>query len=55
MICICMYVCICISILPVILKKSVENFCFLKLFCFSVKNENTKKPGFYTLLEKKFS
>ena len=39
-----------ISILHVILKKSVRNFCFLKLFCSLVKNENTKRPGFYTLL-----
>ena len=39
-----------ISILHVILKESVQNFCFLKLFCSSVKNENTKRPAFYTLL-----
>ena len=39
-----------ISILHVILKKRVRNFCFLKLFCSSVKNQNTKKTGFYTLL-----
>ena len=31
-------------------KKRVGNFCFLKLFCSLVKNENTKRPGFYTLL-----
>ena len=37
-----------ISILHVILKKSVLNFCFLKLFCSLVKNENTKRAGFYT-------
>ena len=37
-----------ISILHVILKKSVQNFCFLKLFCSLIKNENTKRPGFYT-------
>ena len=34
----------------VILKKSVRNFCFLKLFCSLVTNENTKNSGFYTLL-----
>ena len=34
----------------VILKKSVQNFCFLKLFCSLVEKENTKRPGFYTLL-----
>ena len=34
------------------IKKSVQNFCFLKLFCFLVQNENTKRPGFYTLLVK---
>ena len=39
-----------ISIFYVILKKSVQNFCLSKLFCFLVKNENTKRPGFYTLL-----
>ena len=39
-----------ISILHVILEKSVRNFCFLKFFCYSVKNKNTKRPGFYTLL-----
>ena len=39
-----------ISVLYVILKKSVQNFCFLELFCSLVKNENTKGPGFYTLL-----
>ena len=39
-----------ISVLHVILKKSVQNFCFLKLFCSLVKNENTKRPAFYTLL-----
>ena len=36
-----------ISILHVILKKSVE---FSKLFCSLDENENTKRPGFYTLL-----
>ena len=36
-----------ISILHVILKKSVE---FSKLFCSLDKNENTKRPGSYTLL-----
>ena len=39
-----------ISVLYVTLKKSVQNFCFLELFCSLVKNENTKGPGFYTLL-----
>ena len=29
--------------------ESVRNFCFLKLLCSSVKNENTKRPGLYTL------
>ena len=33
-----------------ILRKSVQNICFLKLFCSLVKNENTKRPSFYTLL-----
>ena len=34
-----------------ILKKNLRNFWFfLKLFCSIVKNENTKRPGFYTLL-----
>ena len=50
------YICIthkiCI-ILHVILKKSVQNIGFLKLFCSLVKNENTKRPGFYTLLVKR--
>ena len=36
-----------ISILHLILKESV---CFLKLFCSLFQNENTKGPGFYTLL-----
>ena len=40
-----------ISILHLILKKSVQNFCFLKLFCSLVQNENTKTP-FYRLLLK---
>ena len=31
-------------------EKCAEFFCFLKLFCSLVKNENTKRPGFYTLL-----
>ena len=31
------------------LKKSGQNFCFLKL-CSLLKNENTKRPGFYLLL-----
>ena len=30
------------------------DFCFLKLFCSLVKNENTKRPGFYTLRVKVF-
>ena len=38
-----------ISILHSILKKSVCNFCFFKLFCSLVRNENIKRPGFYTL------
>ena len=41
-----------ISMLHLILKKSVRNFCFLKLFCSLVQNENTKGPGFYKLLVK---
>ena len=41
-----------ISILHLILKKSVWNFSFLKLFCSFVQIENTKRPGFYTLLVK---
>ena len=39
-----------ISIFHLILKESVQNFCFLKLFCSLVQNENIKGPGFYTLL-----
>ena len=31
----------------VILKRSVWNFCFLKLFCSLVRNENTKRPDSY--------
>ena len=53
MICICIVLKIVlyfISILHVILKESVWNFCFLKLVCSLVKNENSKRPGFYTLL-----
>ena len=50
MICKCVCVCMCISILHAILKNSGGNFFFLKLFCFLVKNENTKRPGFYMLL-----
>ena len=42
------YVSYSISILHVILKKSVRNCWFLELFCSLVKNENTKRPGFYT-------
>ena len=38
-----------ISILHVILKKSVRNFSFFKLFCSVVRNENIKRPGFYML------
>ena len=38
-----------ISILHVLLKKSVWNFYVLKLFCSLVRNENIKRPGFYTL------
>ena len=38
-----------ISILHSILKKSVCNFCFFKLLCSLVRNENIKRPGFYTL------
>ena len=37
-----------ISILHIILKKSVWNFYFF-LFCSLVRNENIKRPGFYTL------
>ena len=36
-------------ILYVILKKRVQNFCCLKLFYSLVKNQHTKRPGFYTL------
>ena len=53
MICICIrhkIVLYFIFILHVILKKSVRNFRFLKLFCSLVKTENTKRPGFYMLL-----
>ena len=32
-----------------VLKKKVWNFCFFKLFCSLVTNENIKRPGFYTL------
>ena len=39
-----------ISILNVILNKSVQNFCFLKLFCSLFKNQNTERPGFYMFL-----
>ena len=40
-----------ISILHVILKKRIlKKFCFLNFFCSLVKNESTKRPGFYTLL-----
>ena len=35
-----------ISILHVILEKSVRNFCFLKLFCYSVKKQKYKKTWF---------
>ena len=53
-------ICICIihknctilhfySLLHVMLKKNVRNFCFLKVFCYLNKSENTKRPGFYTL------
>ena len=37
-----------ISILHLILKKSVRNFCFLKLF----RSLVTKRPGFHTLIVK---
>ena len=43
-----------ISILHVILKKRVGNFCFLKLFCSLVKNKNTRRPSFYALLVTRF-
>ena len=36
-------------ILYVILKKRVQKFCYLKLFYSLVKNQHTKRPGFYTL------
>ena len=32
-----------------VLKKKVWNFCFFKLFCSLVTNENIKRRGFYTL------
>ena len=32
-----------------ILKKNVWSFCFLKLFCSLVRNDNIKRPGCYTL------
>ena len=38
-----------ISIYHIILNKCVWNFCFLELFCSSIRNENIKRPGFYTL------
>ena len=39
-----------ISVLHAILKKTVWNFCFLKVFFSLVRNENNiKRPGFYTL------
>ena len=41
-----------ISIRHLVLKKSVRNFCLLKLCCSLVQNENTKRPGFYTFLVK---
>ena len=36
-------------ILHAILKNTVWNFCFLKFFCSFVRNENIKRPVFYTL------
>ena len=43
-----------ISILNVILKKSVQNFCFSKLFCSLVKNENKKTWFQYVTSTKSF-
>ena len=44
-----MYMCIIHKNCNANLKKSVWNFCFLKLFCPLVRNENTKRPKYVDL------